>query len=62
MRLGKECIKALQDLLKDESGVFFTAEEAQQAGLAIVRFIIAKQQRHLKQEEERSDEKPKLDN
>ena len=45
MRLSTERIKALQDLLKEQFGLVYTDEEAQQAGLAIMRFVVAKQQR-----------------
>ncbi len=45
MRLSEERIKELQRLLKEQTGKDYTSEEAQQAGLAIVRFVIAKEQR-----------------
>ena len=45
MRLSQERIKALQKLLKEQFDLDYTDEEAQQAGLAIMRFVIAKEQR-----------------
>lgn len=45
MRLSPQRIKALQDLLKEQLGVSYTDEEAQAAGLAIMRFIVAKHRR-----------------
>ncbi len=38
-------IKELQKLLKEQTGKDYSSEEAQKAGLAIVRFVIAKKQR-----------------
>lgn len=45
MRLSDERIKELQVLLKELYGLDYTAEQAQEAGLAIMRFVIAKAQR-----------------
>lgn len=45
VRLSQERIKALQKLLKEQFNLDYTDEEAQQAGLAIMRFVIAKEQR-----------------
>lgn len=45
MRLSNERIKALQTLLKEEFGLEYTDEQAQEAGIAIMRFVIAKIQR-----------------
>jgi len=45
MRLSNERIKALQVLLKEEFGLDYTDEQAQVAGMAIMRFVIAKAQR-----------------
>ena len=45
MRLSNERIKALQALLKELHGLELTDEQAQQAGLQIMRFVIAKAQR-----------------
>lgn len=44
-RISTERIKELQKLLKEQTGKEYTDEEAQEAGLAIMRFIIAKEQR-----------------
>lgn len=45
MRLGTARIKALRDLLKKEFDLDYDDEEAQQAGLAIMRFTLAKLKR-----------------
>lgn len=45
MRLSNERIKALQVLLKEQTGRDYTDEQAQEAGMAILRFVIAKAQR-----------------
>ncbi len=45
MRLSTKHIKALQTLLKEQFGLDYTEEQAQQAGLAIMRFVIAKELR-----------------
>jgi hypothetical protein len=45
MRLSPKQIKDLQALLKDQTGKDYTDEEAQQAGLAIMRFVYAKESR-----------------
>lgn len=45
MRLSSEDVKSLQILLKDEFGLNYTDEQAQEAGMAIMRFVIAKAQR-----------------
>jgi hypothetical protein len=45
MRLSKERILALQVLLKELTGRDYSDEQAQEAGLAIMRFLIAKAQR-----------------
>lgn len=45
MRISPERIKELQKLLKEQTGRDYTDEEAQEAGLAIMRFVIAKEQR-----------------
>jgi hypothetical protein len=45
MRLSQTHIKALQRLLKEKFGLDYTDEQAQQAGLAIMRFAIAKKLR-----------------
>lgn len=43
MRISDKQIRKLQALLKDEFGLMYTDEEAQQAGLAIMRFVLAKE-------------------
>jgi hypothetical protein len=45
MRLNQKQIKKLQKLLKEQTGKDYTDEEAQQAGLAIMRFVLAKEKR-----------------
>ena len=44
MRLSPERIKELQKILKEQLGLDYTDEQAQEAGLAIVRFVLAKEQ------------------
>ena len=45
MRLSDERIKELQKLLKEEFDLDYTDEQAQQAGLSIMRFVLAKELR-----------------
>lgn len=45
MRLNDKRIKELQELLKELYGIEYTAEQAQEAGIAIIRFVLAKTQR-----------------
>jgi len=45
VRLSPERIKALQKLLREQTGKDYIDEEAQQAGLNIMRFVLAKEQR-----------------
>jgi hypothetical protein len=45
VRISPERIKELQKLLKEQTGKDYTDEEAQEAGLAIMRFVIVKEQR-----------------
>ena len=45
MRLSDQRIKELQGLLKELYGVDYTTEQAQEAGLSILRFVLAKTQR-----------------
>jgi len=45
-RISPELIEKLQKLLKEQTGKDYTAEEAQEAGMAIMRFVIAKEQRN----------------
>jgi len=47
MRFSDERIKELQAILKEEFGLDYTAEQTQDAGIAIVRFVLAKTQRQL---------------
>jgi hypothetical protein len=42
MRLSNERIKALQALLKELYGLDYTDEQAQEAGMAIMRFMVVK--------------------
>jgi hypothetical protein len=49
-RLSTTHIKALQRLLKERFGLDYTDEQAQQAGLAIMRFAIAKELRSIARE------------
>jgi hypothetical protein len=44
-RISPNRIKELQKLLKEQTGKDYTDEEAQEAGLAIIRFVLAKEQR-----------------
>ena len=44
-KISKQHIKELQELLKEQTGKDYTDEEAQQAGLAIIRFVVAKEMR-----------------
>jgi len=45
MRLSDKQIKDLQALLLEMTGIEYSPEKAQSAGLAIVRFIYAKEHR-----------------
>ena len=45
MRLSNERIKSLQILLLDKYGLELTNEQAQEAGMAIMRFVISKVRR-----------------
>ncbi len=45
VRISPERIKELQKLLKKQTGMEYSDEEAQEAGLNIMRFVIAKEQR-----------------
>lgn len=45
MRLSPERTKELQKLLKEHHDLDYTDEQAQEAGLAIMRFVLAKQLR-----------------
>ena len=52
MRLSNERIKELQKILKDECGLELSDEETQQAGLAIMRFVLVKETRNRELEKE----------
>ena len=56
VRISPERIKELQKLLKEQTGKDYSDEEAQEAGLAIMRFVVAKEQRR----QELSKQQPKL--
>ena len=45
MRLSHERIEKLRVLLKEHYGLDLTDEELQQAGMAIIRFVVVKQSR-----------------
>lgn len=45
MRLSSERIKTLQALLKELCNLDYTEEQAQEAGVAIMRFVAAKANR-----------------
>lgn len=45
MKLSTERIKSLQPLLKQVTGREYTDDQTQEAGMAIIRFVIAKAQR-----------------
>jgi len=57
MRLSNERIKALQALLKELHGLDYSDEQAQSAGMSIMRFVVAKAQR----EQELTNNKEKND-
>lgn len=42
MRLSSDSLKALKELLTEQTGKTYDDEELQKIGLAIVRFIVAK--------------------
>lgn len=48
VKLSPKQIKELEKLLQEETGKDYTDEEAQEAGLAIMRFVYAKMQRERK--------------
>lgn len=47
VRLSPERIKELQKLLKEQTGKDYSDEEAQVAGLNIMRFVLVKEQKIL---------------
>ena len=62
MRLSSERIKSLQALLKELHGLDYTDEQAQEAGLAIMRFVAAKAQRKEELNKEGNDHYAKRTN
>lgn len=42
-RINKQQIQKLKKLLKEQTGKDYTDEEAQEAGLAIIRFVAVKE-------------------
>ena len=54
-RISPERIKELQKLLKEQTGKDYSDEEAQEAGLAIIRFVIAKQSRKMATKQEQTE-------
>lgn len=44
-RISPERLKELKKLLKEQTGKDYSDEEAQKTGLAIMRFVLAKEQR-----------------
>lgn len=60
MRLSSERVKSLQVLLKELCGLDYTDEQAQEAGVAIIRFVSVKAQRkrELSKNEENGHGKP----
>lgn len=56
VRISPEHIKKLQKLLKEQTGKDYSDEEAQEAGLAIMRFVLAKEQRR----QDLAKQQPKL--
>lgn len=58
MRLSDERVETLQKLLKERTGRDYTPEGAQEAGLAIMRFVLAKELQE-KSESEVEDERIK---
>jgi hypothetical protein len=52
VRISDDKINELRILLKEQTGRDFTAEEAQVAGLAIVRFVMAKHRLPIKDNDE----------
>lgn len=60
MRLSNERIKQLQTLMREQHGLKLTDEQAQEAGMAIMRFVLTKAQRQqeLNKRKEHEDEQP----
>lgn len=45
MRLSEKSVKSLRILLKERFGLDYTDEQAQEAGMAIIRYMTVKAQR-----------------
>lgn len=45
MKLSNESIRSLKSIIKELYGLNYTDEQAQEAGLSIMRFVAAKNQR-----------------
>lgn len=60
MRLSNERIKQLQTLMREQHGLKLTDEQAQEAGMAIMRFVLTKAQRQqeLTKRKEHEHEQP----
>ncbi|HEU5187357.1 MAG TPA: hypothetical protein VFT87_02535 [Candidatus Saccharimonadales bacterium] len=58
VRISPERIKELQKLLKEQTGKDYSDEEAQEAGLAIIRFVIAKERRRQELSEQKKPPAP----
>ena len=54
MRISDKRIKQLQILLHDKFGLEFTAEQTQDVGLNIMRFVITKKQRQRQYDKNKS--------
>lgn len=48
MRISQERIIELQKILKEEYNLDYTDEQAQEAGLSIVRFVLIKESNEIK--------------
>lgn len=59
VRISPERIKELQKLLKEQTGKDYSDEEAQQAGMAIIRFVFAKEQRRRELSRQQKPSTPK---
>jgi len=55
VRISDKQIKELQKILKEDYGLDYSNEEAQTAGLAIMRFTLAKKRRELELKKEPDD-------
>lgn len=58
VRISPERIKELQKLLKEQTGKDYSDEEAQEAGLAIMRFVVVKERRRQELNERQNEDKP----